>query len=389
MARHEPRPVIGRNGIEAAARDDARAVGRRLRMMAVDQAPNPRRFPGDIAIMSAVADARLDQLGPIQAERPGSRGHHAGLRSQTIQCIYVLRIRNQNVRPCQIDGIQFGAVASGDGPAQAGGSELPAVLGGLSACESRGSIEHEVVFAGRGRHNAAFIVHRFKNLDFTNPFRLAVGSCRATAHRADFAPVTTRAAKPSAAPRVRRAASDMRAQALAAARRLIVDGADNVLTMRAVADAAGVTYPNLSHHFGSAAGLHAAIAEDLVRELLAGLQTLGQEMDSNGHEYRTLVARVFELFDRNGLGKVLGWLVRSGETARLKPVNELLAAFISSRSRGRSKTESKRIARVALIVAFAAYAESSVGPLLGEVLGTSPALRRQYFADALAALRDN
>ncbi|HTD28957.1 MAG TPA: hypothetical protein VK660_06165, partial [Xanthomonadaceae bacterium] len=61
--------------------------------------------------------------------------------------------------------------------------------------------------------------------------------------------------------------------------------------MRAVADAAGVTYPNLSHHFGSAAGLHAAIAEDLVRELLAGLQTLGREMDTNEFEYRALVDR--------------------------------------------------------------------------------------------------
>lgn len=200
--------------------------------------------------------------------------------------------------------------------------------------------------------------------------------------------MTGKAAKLSSTPRVRRAASDMRAQALAAARRLIVDGAENVLTMRAVADAAGVTYPNLSHHFGSAAGLHAAIAEDLVGELLSGLQTLGHEMDSSGHEYRVLVDRVFDLFDRNGLGRVLGWLVRSGETARLKPVNELLAAFISNRSRGQSKSEAKRIARVALIVAFAAYAESSVGPLLGEVFGTSSGQRRRYFADALAALRE-
>jgi TetR/AcrR family transcriptional regulator, repressor for neighboring sulfatase len=181
----------------------------------------------------------------------------------------------------------------------------------------------------------------------------------------------------------------MRLQALAAARRLIVDGAENVLTMRAVADAAGVTYPNLSHHFGSAAGLHAAIAEDLVRELLAGLQTVGQEMDSNEHDYRAVVDRVFDLFDRNGLGRVLGWLVRSGETARLMPVNKLLADFIAGRSRNRSKTEAKRIARVALIVAFAAYAESSVGPLLGDVLGAPPELRRRYFADALSALRDS
>ncbi len=179
----------------------------------------------------------------------------------------------------------------------------------------------------------------------------------------------------------------MRAQALGAARRLIVEGSENVLTMRAVADAAGVTYPNLSHHFGSAAGLHAAIAEDLVRELLAGLKILGREMDSNESEYRVLVDRVFDLFDRNGLGRVLGWLVRSGETSRLRPVNKLLAEFIAGRSRGRSQPEAKRIARVALIVAFAAYAESSVGPLLGEVLGASAAARRRYFAEALVALR--
>ncbi len=88
-------------------------------------------------------------------------------------------------------------------------------------------------------------------------------------------------------------------------------------------------------------------------------------------EYRALVDRVFDLFDRNGLGRVLGWLVRSGETSRLKPVNKLLTEFIAGRSRGRSKTEARRIARAALIVSFAAYAESSVGPLLGDVLGAS------------------
>lgn len=179
----------------------------------------------------------------------------------------------------------------------------------------------------------------------------------------------------------------MRSQALAAARRLIVEGPDDALTMRAVADAAGVTYPNLSHHFGSAAGLHAAIAEDLVRELLAGLQTVGVEMDNVEHDYRAVVDRVFDLFGEHGLGRVLGWLVRSGETSRLKPVNQMLADFIASRARPRSKTDAKRISRVALIVAFAAYAESSVGSLLGDALVASPAKRREYVAQALAALR--
>jgi len=178
----------------------------------------------------------------------------------------------------------------------------------------------------------------------------------------------------------------MRAQALAAARGLIIEGGEQDLTMRAVADAAGVTYPNLSHHFGSAAGLHAAIAEDLVRELLAGLRLVGEQMDRD-HDYRRLVDRVFKIFERDGLGRVLGWLVRSGETARLKPVNKLLIDFIAERAQGLSEEDTRRISRVALIVAFAGYAESSVGNLLGEVLAVSPGARRGYFAEALAALR--
>jgi AcrR family transcriptional regulator len=178
----------------------------------------------------------------------------------------------------------------------------------------------------------------------------------------------------------------MRTQALAAARRLIVEGSANSLTMRAVADAAGVTYPNLSHHFGSAAGLHAAIAEDLVREVLAGLTSVGLAVNGHKPDYRLLVDRVFDLFDRKGLGRVLAWLVSSQETDRLEPVSKLLADFVASRSRGRPKAEVRRIARTALVVCFAGYAESIVGPALGEVLGAAAAARRDYFAAALEAL---
>jgi TetR/AcrR family transcriptional regulator, repressor for neighboring sulfatase len=214
-------------------------------------------------------------------------------------------------------------------------------------------------------------------------------SCHDGKHRADFAVVKKNSASAGRTRRIRRAASDMRAQALGAARQLIVQGGDDALTMRAVADAAGVTYPNLSHHFGSAAGLHAAIAEDLVRELLAGLQTVDIEMGNLEQDYRSVVDRVFDLFSQNGLGRVLGWLVRSGETSRLEPVNRMLADFIASRARPRSKNDARRISRIALIVAFAAYAESSVGPLLGDVLGASASKRRDYFAQALAALREH
>ena len=177
----------------------------------------------------------------------------------------------------------------------------------------------------------------------------------------------------------------MRQQALAAARRIIVEGPGDALTIRAVADAAGVTHPNLSHHFGSLAGLHAALAEELVRELMMSLRTLHVDVDSTQDD-ATIVDRVFDLFDKEGLGKVLGWLVRSGETARLQPVNELLAEYLSELAQGHSKAKARTIARDSLILAFAAYAESSVGPLLGSIYNISAAQRRKYFVQIFAAL---
>jgi AcrR family transcriptional regulator len=185
--------------------------------------------------------------------------------------------------------------------------------------------------------------------------------------------------------RIRRAAPDMREQALAAARRLIVEQPEEALTMRAVAEAAGVTHPNLSHHFGSLAGLHAALAEELIRELLAGLRAVGLDLDSND-DYAELVDRVFDLFAKKGLGRVLGWLVRSHETARLQPVKDLMSEFIAGLVQGRSAEDAAIVARDALILSFAAYAESSVGPLLGSLLKVGAAERKSSFVKALTAL---
>lgn len=193
----------------------------------------------------------------------------------------------------------------------------------------------------------------------------------------------------TAAPkRIRRTPADLRAEALAAARRLIVEGREPVLTMRAVADAIGVTYPNLSHHFGSASGLHAAVAEDLVRELLANISAIGREMEHSDADFARLVDRVFDLFDRDGLGHVIGWLVRSGDSATIEPVRVLLTDFIDERRQRAGESTGKRIAEIALMVTFTAYAEASAGALLGLAFGVDRDQRRAVVARALNAIRN-
>ena len=194
----------------------------------------------------------------------------------------------------------------------------------------------------------------------------------------------TVAAPAQAAKRIRRSPANLRAEALAAARRLIMTGGEPVLTMRAVADDIGVTYPNLSHHFGSAAGLHGAVAEEMVGELLGGLRNIASEVEDVQPDGLRLVNKVFDLFDRQGLGRVITWLVQSGEGSRLEPVRALLSAYIAE-ARKNSNDES-HAAEVALIVSLAAYGEASAGALIGDLLGFSSEARRALLARMIAPM---
>ena len=147
MTRDEPSPVIGWNRIISAAGYDPRAIGCGSRVMAVDQAADSRRLAGDVAIMSAIANAGRDQLRTVEAEGPGCTGHDPSLRRQTIERFIILAVGNQNVHTGRIDGIELRSIPSRNGPSQSWWSELPAVLDRLPSGESRGSIEDDVVFA--------------------------------------------------------------------------------------------------------------------------------------------------------------------------------------------------------------------------------------------------
>lgn len=190
--------------------------------------------------------------------------------------------------------------------------------------------------------------------------------------------------------RIRRTPADLRAEALAAARRLIAQGAGEALTMRAVADEIGVTYPNLSHHFGSAAGLQAAVAQDLVRELLDALAVLSFQVERPLQDPRAVVDITFDLFEEQGLGRLLGWLARSRSDGLTDKINSMVDAHVTHLERRfADKADGLRemMQQVALIIAFTAYAETSVGGFLGDALQISEERRREIVARALTAIR--
>ena len=58
---------------------------------------------------------------------------------------------------------------------------------------------------------------------------------------------------------------ESRAAAVTAARKLLISDGAAAVTLQAVAAMVGRTHANLLHHFGSAAGLQRALAEEIAR----------------------------------------------------------------------------------------------------------------------------
>src|ERR1700733_15748696 len=108
----EPGPEIRRDRIETAAGHDARAVGSSLRVMPIDLLTDPRGLARDIAVMSTVAHAGLNQFCAVKTKRSGGAGNDPGLSRQTIQRIIVLGIGEQHISPRKIDAIELGAISS-------------------------------------------------------------------------------------------------------------------------------------------------------------------------------------------------------------------------------------------------------------------------------------
>ena len=71
--------------------------------------------------------------------------------------------------------------------------------------------------------------------------------------------------------RKRLSSEDSRAAALEAARGLLIEVGPQAVTLKAVAERIGRTHANLLHHFGSASGLHKALAGYLAGTVRASI----------------------------------------------------------------------------------------------------------------------
>ena len=185
--------------------------------------------------------------------------------------------------------------------------------------------------------------------------------------------------------RTRRNASDVRADAMVEARRLLLAEGPNAVTLKAVGAALGMTHANLIHHFGSAAGMQAALVEDMVAQTRERVRSAIADVRAGRIAPRALVDLVFDNFARDGTGKLVGWLILSGEGARLGPMmaglHDLVDAIEADVPQPQPNTRA-HITTATLLLVLTAIGDSLAGAQLHAAVGRESGAAR----DALAAL---
>src|SRR5918911_26769 len=96
--------------------------------------------------------------------------------------------------------------------------------------------------------------------------------------------------------RERLSQEESRAAALEAARRLLIERGPQAVTLKAGAAEIGKTPANLLHHFGSAAGLQAALAGLISDRVCAGIAESVQRARAGEADPIAIVDRTFDAF---------------------------------------------------------------------------------------------
>jgi len=173
--------------------------------------------------------------------------------------------------------------------------------------------------------------------------------------------------------RARLSPGESRAAAIEAARALLLEAGPQAVTLKAVAGRMGRTHANLLHHFGSAAGLQAALARDIgerVTEAIGRSVALAREGKADPGD---IVEGAFDAFDREGAGQLAAWMILSGNRDALDPVLEAIHRLVDQLVEGH---EDRPVADTTLWLVLAALGDSLLGGPMTAALGLPRAKAR-------------
>jgi AcrR family transcriptional regulator len=174
--------------------------------------------------------------------------------------------------------------------------------------------------------------------------------------------------------RTRLTPEESRAAAIGAARTLLIEEGPQAVTLKAVAGRIGRTHANLLHHFGSAAGLQAALARDLAERVTAHIGEAVERARQGEADPREIVDRTFDAFGREGAGALAAWMILSGDRDALNPVLEAIHGLVDRLGQGH---DNRPVHETTLWLVLAALGDSLLGAPMAGALGLPPERARE------------
>jgi AcrR family transcriptional regulator len=173
-----------------------------------------------------------------------------------------------------------------------------------------------------------------------------------------------------------------RAAALEAARTLLIEQGPQAVTLKAVAAKVGKTHANLLHHFGSAAGLQAALAGLISRRVCAGIEEAVLRARAHQADPIEIVDRVFDAFGREGAGALAAWMILSGNRDALDPVLDAIHQLVDHLRDGH---EDRPVKETTLWIVLIALGDSLLGAEMAASLGIGRGQAREIVRGLLLA----
>lgn len=186
----------------------------------------------------------------------------------------------------------------------------------------------------------------------------------------------------SISPRKRLSPQESRDAALEAARALLIEAGPQAVTLKAVAGRIGRTHANLLHHFGSAAGLQKALAENIAVGVTAKIGTAVLRARENDHDPREVVDLTFDAFDKQGAGALASWMILTGNHEVLEPILESVEKLVNMIERDHPH-EGMSLQEETLHLVLMALGDALLGAPMARALGLPRDKARQLAADAM------
>ena len=121
---------------------------------------------------------------------------------------------------------------------------------------------------------------------------------------------------------------ESRAAAVEAARGLLREHGVAAITLKAVGSRIGRTHANLLHHFGSVAGLHRALADEIAHSVAAQITESIGRMRRGEARLRDVIEGMFDAFHDQGVGELMAWVVMTRQREALEPVVAAIAQVV-------------------------------------------------------------